>query len=197
MASESPIKGNLTFKPVTVEEWDDLQALFGQSGTCTGCWCMWWRLKRSEFNRQYGDGNRDALRRITELGEVPGILAYLEREPIGWCSVAPREAFPALDRSRTLKRVDDTPVWSIACFFVAKPFRRQGMTEALIGAAVEYARERCANVIEAYPVNPDNSKHLTSEGYTGVTTTFRRLGFEEVLRRSKTRTIMRYDVSGR
>lgn len=103
-------KDMLVFKPVTVTEWPDMQRLFGPNGADGGCWCMWWRIKRSEFDRNHGEANRRAMEAIISSGEVPGLIAYLENEPIGWCSIAPREAFPVLDRSRVLKRIDDQPV---------------------------------------------------------------------------------------
>jgi len=89
---------------------------------------MWWKLKRSDFMKQKGEENRKALKKLTDSGEIPGIPAYVGAEPVGWCAVAPREAYPALERSRVLKRVDDKPVWSIVCFYVAKQFRRKGLT---------------------------------------------------------------------
>ena len=186
----------LHFKPVTINEWADVQKLFAQMGSCRGCWCMYWRRKRSEFSKQFGGGNEQALKRIVESGEVPGILAYLEREPIGWCSVAPREAFPVLDRSRTLKRVDTTPVWSIVCFFVLKPFRLRGLTKLMTEVAIDYARCKGAETIEAYPLIPENSKNPSLEAYTGVITMFEEVGFVEVARRSRIRAIMRHHLTG-
>jgi GNAT superfamily N-acetyltransferase len=193
MAEERSFVERLVFKPVTVQEWEDLEALFRQMEHA-GCWCMWWRIKRAQFDQRYGEGNRQALKTIVESGRVPGILAYLEEEPIAWCSVAPREDFPVLDRSPTLKRVDDRPVWSIVCFFVLKPFRGQGLMEALIQAAIDYAREEGARIIEAYPVIPEASRNPSQQAFTGVVTTFERMGFREVIRRSKLRPIMRYCV---
>jgi GNAT superfamily N-acetyltransferase len=152
---------------------------------------MWWRLPRAQFEQQVGQKNKEALKAIVDSGEVPGLLAYAHGEPIAWCSVAPREAFPALERTRMLKRVDDEPVWSAVCFFVAKQFRRRGVMVPLLTAAVEYARARGAKIIEGYPVEP--TKALSGySGYTGVISAFRKAGFVEVLRRSKARPIMRY-----
>lgn len=139
---------NLKFHPVTPTRWKDLENLFGERGACGGCWCMWWRLSRSQFNKQKGKGNRKAMKKIVDSGEIPGILAYANGKPIGWCSVAPREGFPVLERSRILKRVDEKPVWSVVCFFVAKPFRRNGVTVKLLKAAVEYAKKHKAKISE-------------------------------------------------
>lgn len=156
---------------------------------------MWWRVTRSQFAKQKGAGNRRALKKLVESGEVPGLLAYADGEPIGWCSVAPRETYPVLERSRTLKRVDDAPVWSVACFFVAKPYRRKGVTVELLRAAVEYARKHSARHIEGYPVEPMKDAMPDVFAWTGLASAFRKAGFVEVLRRSKGRPIMRHDVT--
>jgi GNAT superfamily N-acetyltransferase len=184
---------DLEFHPVTAGRWHDLETLFGERGASGGCWCMWWRVKRSEFEQQKGQGNKDALKKIVDSGEIPGILAYADGKPIGWCAVAPREAFPVLERSRNLKRVDDQPVWSVVCFFVARPFRRRGVTVGLLQAAVEYAARSGAKIIEGYPVEPKKDTPDVFV-YTGLASAFRKAGFVEVLRRSETRPIMRYFI---
>jgi GNAT superfamily N-acetyltransferase len=190
MSPQAKSPPDLEFQPVTPERWQDLEALFGQHGAYGGCWCMWWRLRRSEFAKQIGQGNKESLKRIVDAGEVPGLLAYAHGQPVAWCSVAPRETFPALERSRILKRVDDKPVWSIVCFFVAKSARRRGVMLRLLAAAVEYAGVHGAQVVEGYPVEPTRTLSGAS-GFTGVVSTFRQAGFVEVLRRSKSQAIMR------
>ncbi len=183
--------GVVAIHPATRERWRDLETLFGQHGAYGGCWCMWWRLTRSEFNRNAGEGNRLALKALVDSGLVPGLVAYADGQPIAWCSVGPRETFPALERSRTLKRVDHQPVWSIVCFFIAKPFRRQGLMAELLAAAVRYAADNGAGIVEGYPVEPKESGLRNYEGYTGVVSAYRRAGFVEVLRRSQDQPIMR------
>ncbi len=186
-------KHNLEFHPVTADRWRDLETLFGPEGADGGCWCMWFRLRRRDFDRNSGEQNRQAMKGIVDSGEVPGLLAYAGGEPVGWVSLGPREKFPHLDHSRTLKRVDDQPVWSVVCFVVDKQYRRQGLMTKLLGAAIDYARERGAKIVEAYPVEPKESLAGYS-GYTGIASTFRRAGFVEVLRRSEDRPIMRYFI---
>src|SRR5881409_2274338 len=131
MASRRNSQLQLQFHALTPARWRDLEKLFGDRGACGGCWCMWWRLKRSQFERQKGQENRRALKAIVDSGETPGLLGYTRGEPIAWRAIAPRELYPVLERSRILKRVDDEPVWSIVCLFVARPFRRQGVTVLL------------------------------------------------------------------
>jgi GNAT superfamily N-acetyltransferase len=131
------------------------------------------------------------LQAIVVSGEIPGLLAYHEEQPVAWCSVAPREAFPVLDRSNVLKRVDDQPVWSVVCFFVAKNYRRMGLSVELLRGAVEYARSEGARIVEGYPVDPKRGETADVFAFTGLPATFLQAGFVEVLRRSETRPIMR------
>ena len=100
----------VTFHPATPARWPDIEKLFGARGACGGCWCMWWRLRRSEYERGKGARNRRAFRKIVVGGETPGLLAYAGKEPIAWCAVAPRSEYPAIGRSRILAPVDDRPV---------------------------------------------------------------------------------------
>jgi GNAT superfamily N-acetyltransferase len=194
MTSKPMITSPLKFHPLTAKQWKDLLNLFGERGACGGCWCMWWRMTRSEFNREKGEGNKKAFKKIVDRGEVPGILAYVGREPIGWCSVAPREAFSSLERSRILKKVDNKPVWSVVCFFVAKPFRYKGVSVSLLKAATEYVKKQGGKIVEGYPVEPKTDKFPDVFANTGLASAFRQAGFKEVARRSKTRPIMRYHI---
>lgn len=178
-------------RPLTPERWGDFTALFGSNGACGGCWCMWWRQTRSEFDREHGDGNRRAMKRIVDGGEVPGILGYAAGTAVGWCSVAPRERFESLERSRVLRRLDDTPVWSIVCLFVHRDFRRRGVAESLVRGAVAHAKSRGARVVEVYPTEPRGRRLASVSSFMGTPELFRRVGFEECARPSDSRVIMR------
>jgi GNAT superfamily N-acetyltransferase len=183
------------FHPLAPERWGDFEKLFGERGACGGCWCMSWRIARSEFNRQKGEGNKQAMKAIVDSGEVPGIIAYDGDKPIGWCSVAPRKAFPALERTRVLQPVDDQPVWSIVCFFIAKSYRHKGISVQLLKTAIKYAEQHGCRILEGYPFEPKQPKLPDPFVWTGLASAFRKAGFREVLRRSETRPIMRYFIS--
>jgi GNAT superfamily N-acetyltransferase len=186
----------MDFAPLTAERWPDLMALFGERGACGGCWCMAWRLPRSEWERRRGDGNKRALHRLTLSGAQPGILAYRNGTRIGWCAIAPRSHYPALGRSRVLAPVDAQPVWSITCLFVRKGERRRGLSARLLRAAAAFARRQGARIVEGYPVEPGRSLPDPFV-WTGLASAFRRAGFREVARRSRTRPIMRRVASSR
>ncbi len=180
-------------EPLEPQRWGDLAKLFGERGAYSGCWCMWWRAARSEFDRLGTEGRKRAFHRIVTAGTITGILAYQDGEPVGWCSVAPRETYPSLERSRTLARIDDRPVWSIVCFFVARPYRGRGVTSSLIKGAIDYAASHGARIVEAYPVIGGKKLEPVS-AFMGVASVFRKAGFQDVTRPSGKRRIMRYYI---
>src|SRR5262249_19551761 len=184
----------LTFEDLTPKRWQDFEKLFGPRGACAGCWCMWWRLPRSQFQAQKGEGNRRSIKKLVHGGAQQGILAYHDGQAVGWCAFAPRAEYTRLERSRVLKPVDDSPVWSITCFFVDRPYRGQGVTGQLVKAALTYAKKRGAKIVEAYPIDPKKGRMADVFVYTGLASTFRKAGFVESVRRSETRPIMRYHL---
>lgn len=184
----------LTVRPLTPSRWRDFEKLFGPRGACGGCWCMWWRLRRSVYDRQRGAGNKRALQRLVIHGTVPGLLAYAGREPVGWISLAPRQQFPVLNRSRVLAPVDEKLVWSVVCFFIAKGWRGKGVATKLLQEAVKFARRRGAKIVEGYPVVPRKGRLPDAFLWTGLPPIFESAGFVEVARRSPTRPILRRSV---
>jgi GNAT superfamily N-acetyltransferase len=196
MPSEAGTLADPRFLPATPDRWKDLERLFGPSGAGGGCWCMWFRLRRKDWDKGSGNTRKKAMKANVERGRVPGLLAYVDGEPVGWVSMAPREEFPHLEHSRTLKRVDDTHVWSIVCFVVDERFRRQGLMGRLLSAAIRYARDQGAEVLESYPVEPGETLNQY-DGYTGILSTFRQAGFVEVARPKKRQAIMRLVIEKR
>jgi len=194
------------FHPLTLDRWADFEQLFGPNGAYGGCWCMWWRITRKQFEKQSGDGNHQAMQQLVASGEVPGILAYsvgslvseADGEPlkqaVGWCSVAPRSSFGSLNRSPVLKKINDTPVWSIVCFYIDKSMRNKGLTLALIQAAVEYVRSQGGKVLEAYPTVVREKRLPPVSSFMGLPAVFEQAGFIEIARPSKSKVIMRYTI---
>lgn len=183
----------LRFAPATAERWNDVQKLFGPNGPCAGCWCMWWRLPRRDWIAGKGDGNKGALRKLMSTGAAPGIIAYAKGEPVGWVALAPRENYPRLAASRTLKPIDARAAWSITCFYIARPYRRHGLMTGLIEAAAAFARKRGATLLEGYPTKP-TQKTADVFLYTGTCGAFGRAGFKVAARPSKRAVIVRREL---
>jgi len=183
----------LSIKPLKQNLWTDLEELFGPRGACAGCWCMYWKLRGKAYEEVRGYETRQMHKSIVDSGNATGLLAYLHGEVVGWVAVEPRSAYPRLEHSRTLKPVDDQPVWSVTCFFVAKGFRRTGITVELLKAAVEHVKRQGGKIVEGYPV--DAKKDLPAPYvYTGIASAFQQAGFKEVARRAPTRPIFRYII---
>lgn len=190
-------KGSAKLRIVAVDEsrWHDLEQLFGRRGACGGCWCMWWRLTKREFERNRGDANRASLHALVSRGPAPGLLAFVGGTAVGWCAVAPRSDLPRLDASRALARIDDSPVWSIGCLFVAREHRRAGISGRLVQEATRYAAQMGAMAVEAYPIDTEHRDYPAAFAWTGFAPTFRAAGFTEVARRTPRRPIMRRRTS--
>jgi GNAT superfamily N-acetyltransferase len=185
---------HLQFHPATASRWADVEELFGERGACGGCWCMFWRVPRKQYEADKGTRNKRAFQKIMMAGRRPGIIAYASDEPIGWCAVAPREEYIGLTTSRLLQPVDDKPVWTISCLFVKKPYRRKGISVRLLAAAAEFAGSQGAKIVEGYPVEPSMDQMPDPFLWHGTTSAFKAAGFKEVLRRSPARPIMRLKV---
>ncbi len=175
-------------RPATPQRWADVRSVLGRRGSVNGCWCMFYR---EGWREGRGEANRRSLKRLIDRERAPGLLAYRGDTPVGWVSVAPREEFPRLERSRAGKRVDDLPVWSLVCFYVPPPYRGEGVARALVRGAIGYARRRGAERVEAYPVDDTSGPVGSDDAYHGLVTLLRSEGFEEVARRTPRRTVMR------
>jgi GNAT superfamily N-acetyltransferase len=182
----------LTIRPLTLDLWPALEDLFGKNGASNGCWCMYWRIG-SEYRKRPREKNKAAFRHVVRRGPPPGLLAFDGDLAVGWCQLTPRDSLPWLDQARALKRVDDVPVWSLSCFYVRRGYRKQGVTSALIAAALRAAKRAKAPALEAYPVDADEAGS-TSNLYTGTASTFARAGFRPVCRRVPHRPMVRHDL---
>jgi GNAT superfamily N-acetyltransferase len=180
--------------PLTPDRWQDLVALFGPKGAQEGCWCMYFRQTAREWKENKGGNNRRMMEVKVMAGEEPGLIAYVDGSPAGWISLGPREEFVRLERSKVMRPVDDRPMWSIVCFFVAREHRRSGLTVRLLEAAVEYARGKGATMLEGYPTEPKEGGEVDLFVYTGLRSAFDRVGFTEVDRRSEKRPVMRLQL---
>jgi GNAT superfamily N-acetyltransferase len=184
----------ITIHPATPDRWPDVERLFGQKGACAGCWCQWWKQSQQEFTAKKGAPNRRAFKKSVEGGEVPGLLASADGAPVGWVAVQPRSAYARLAKPRTLVAVDDRPVWSVTCFFVARGWRGKGLMARLLEAAAAHAKARGAPALEGYPID-SKAEQGAAFIYPGVYSTFVKAGFTEVARKARTRPVVRVEFA--
>jgi GNAT superfamily N-acetyltransferase len=181
--------GDFEFHPVTAERWSALADFFRANGNPNYCWCMRWRLSSKDFAADDAAGRRNKLEKLVQEKTPVGVLAYHEGTAVGWCSIAPRETYSALEKSRVLPRLDEQPVWSVVCFFVDRQFRQQGLASQLLTAAVEYARSQGATIVEGYPIELGKSYQ-----FMGAPAVFEKVGFQEAGTGKNGRKIVRLNT---
>jgi GNAT superfamily N-acetyltransferase len=175
--------GAIDVVPATADRWPDVVTLLGGNGD-RGCWCQAPRGRAVGYGKSRPSVRREALRAQLDEDPPAGMLAYVDGEVAGWCGFGPRLALPRLQRSRTIPKVDDLPVWSILCFNVRVGYRRRGVAAALLAGVVDFARRSGAPGVEAYPIDPEGGRVDTGFGYVGVTPMFEKAGFRRVVETS-------------
>lgn len=195
MSVDSSIASEMTFEPVSKKNWGKFVQLFGEKGACGNCWCMYFRLKKSEFDEgKLNNGNKEAMKDLVWNGMPVGIIGLYDGEPIAWCAFAPRTDFLKLQNSRVHKPIDNEAVWSIPCFFIAKKYRRMGVSVAMLKGVIDYARKNKIKIIEAYPTIPTQDKLPDAFAWIGLYKSFERAGFKIADKTSKHRPMVRYYV---
>ena len=176
---------DLEIHPLTPKRLPDLAALFGQGGDPKWCWCAYFRVRGMTWSNATAASNRAVLEKAVRIrnGHAPGLVAYRDGEAVGWVGLSPRDEYGRLEHSTVLARVDARPVWSIVCFVVGRAARGQGVAAALLAAAVDYARDHGATMLEAYPVDTGGGRVPSANVYHGTLSMFERAGFSVVARR--------------
>ncbi|MGA2822516.1 MAG: GNAT family N-acetyltransferase [Bacteroidales bacterium] len=191
--SSPDFSASLTFEPLSKSNWNEFVTLFGERGACGNCWCQAYRLPKAEFDAgKKNEGNKMKMKDLVWSNHPTGILTFHEREAIAWCSVAPREDFIRLERSRVHKRIDTLPVWSITCFFIKKKYRMKGISMIVLKAVIDHARKNGISILEAYPLKPTSGKLPDAFAWIGLCSTFEKAGFRIVDLTSKNRPMVRY-----
>lgn len=179
MSGQYHLRMTLDIRPVSPDRTADLLALFGANGAYSNCWCTWWILTGRDFDATPKEERRRIILDLVEAELEPGLLAYQNGIPVGWCAVGPRSRFARLTspRSRTFRQIDDRPSWVVNCFFIARSHRGQGIATALLAQAVTFATRHGAPLLEGYPLEDEAAG--ASSLFVGTVSMFRDAGFEE------------------
>jgi len=184
----------IEIRPASADRFADAEHALTGGGDGGSCWCQWWMLRAKDFDATPTDEKRELLRRDLEADPASALIAYVDGEAAGWVKVSARPDQPRLARTRNFQQspepFEDPSVWAITCFVVRREFRRQGVSERLLDAAVAHARSHGARVIEGYPVDTDVSKASSNDLYHGALSTFAAAGFAEVARPAPSRPIV-------
>ena len=183
-------------RPLTKELLPDLEALFATSRETHGCWCMWFLIPYKEYKAGGPEGNRRQFIELMEATPYPiGLLAYREGEVVGWCAAGPRSRFVRALNVPSFKGRDpaeDDSVWLTPCFYVRKDVRREGVSRALLEAAVALAHEHGAAAIEGFPFA--HGVKVGRESMVAVEALFVACGFVVSRRPLATRVVMRREL---
>ncbi|HUQ79089.1 MAG TPA: GNAT family N-acetyltransferase [Patescibacteria group bacterium] len=166
--------------PATPDRWADVRLIMAghsEPGDDRGCWCQ---APRGRVTGAGSDPSARPRALLDQLAEDPpaGLLAYVGGEVAGWIGFAPRPLLPRLERSRTIPKLDDIPVWSVLCFRIPVGHRRRGVATALLGGLIAYARERGAPGLEAYPIDSGGKRLDAGFSFVGLVSMFDKAGFE-------------------
>ncbi|MEX2184168.1 MAG: GNAT family N-acetyltransferase [Chloroflexota bacterium] len=206
----SPLAG-VRIIPANEATWADIQAVFGVRGNASSCRCQWYKTAPRTWDGQSGAlmvEERAWQLRVQTGADNPespvtsGLVAYVDGEPAGWVAVEPRTAYPRLQRKplvwkdrRHEDKADDS-VWALTCFVVRVGFRRRGLMLELARAAIDFARERGARALEAYPMHVDDGQDVSwGELFVGKDTILAEAGFREVTHPTPRRSVMRVDFA--
>jgi GNAT superfamily N-acetyltransferase len=194
----------LTVVPANEASMEDLRAVFGVRGYAAYCQCQRFKIGQHPWSRVPVEVRMERLRHETHCGDptartTSGLVAYLDGEPVGWCAVEPRTAYPRLPPARVAWKArgedkDDAGVWAVTCFATRAGFRRRGVTRALARATVAFARDRGARALEGYPMITEPGQEITwGEVHVGSRSIFEEAGFTEVSHPTLRRVVMRID----
>lgn len=192
--------------PANEASWEDIQAVLGTRGEPSRCQCQRYKMQPGESWASVGA--EELARRLrtqtdsghAESGTTSGLVAYLDGEPVGWCAVEARTAYPRLLlktrvpwAGRAEDKTDDS-VWAVSCFVTRVGYRRRGISRALARAAVDFARDRGARALEGYPMIEQSGQEIMSvELHVGSRGIFAAAGFTEVSHPTLRRVVMRID----
>ena len=187
--------------PATADRFDDAEHALTGGGDGRSCQCQWWTITNAEFQRASTDQRRDLLREeLDSDAPPPALIAYVDGEPAGWVRVGPRTAQVRISRTRdiaanTTLPLDDPSVWAVTCFVVRREHRGKGLNPRLLAAAIDFARDQGARVIEAYPYDTSIGEHASNELYRGILSVFEAAGFHEVARTKPDRAIVALELT--
>lgn len=120
--------------------------------------------------------NRERKHARGVAGSAHAALVFEEDICVGWCQFGPTDELPRIKSQAAYERALTTlPDWRIACCYVAKGHRRQGVARAALEGALDLIAGLGGGVVEGYP-EPASS---VPAGFlfNGSLSTYERLGF--------------------
>lgn len=180
--------GKLTIRPLTAARVDDVKTITRGTWGST-CWDLYPRYTAAQ-QREMGIVNegpgtaekkrREALAKLARRRKnTPLLVAYVGKEPVGFVSLGPRYDYSRIANSKATPPVDDVAAWVIPCITVRRGYRGKGLAVAMLRAAIEYAGDRGAPAVEAYPRATGKRLH-DDYAFIGTEAMFKKAGFRKI-----------------
>jgi GNAT superfamily N-acetyltransferase len=178
-----------TVRPLEESTWPVFAALVERNnGIFGGCWCMGFHSEGVGRDTT-ADLNRDRKRARVRAGTAHAALVLHGDDCLGWCQFGSPEELPRIkSRAAYEKNRSTTPEWRIACCYVGKGHRRQGVAAAGIAGALDLIAASGGGIVEGYP--EDAGSVPAGFLYNGALSTYERLGFTRDRRIGKHRWVV-------
>lgn len=165
-------------KPLDASTWDAFAALVeANNGIFGGCWCMGFHPD-DDADTTPARSKRERKYERVMAGTAHAALVFDGDDCVGWCQFGPPDEVPRIKNRRAYEaELADLPDWRIACCFVGKGHRRQGVATAALAGALELIAELGGGTVEGYPEPADSVP--AGFLYHGALSTYQRAGFTE------------------
>ena len=172
-----------TIKALDESTWAAFAALVERNnGVFGGCWCMGFHPEG------VGKDTTAALNRKRKLGRVRAgtahaALVFDEEDCLGWCQFGVPDELPRIkSRAAYAKGLTTPPNWRIACCYVGKGHRRQGVAGAALAGALDLIAGMGGGTVEGYPEDADGVP--AGFLFNGALSTYGQLGLQTSTGRS-------------
>jgi GNAT superfamily N-acetyltransferase len=188
-----------TVKALDESTWDAFAALVERNnGVFGGCWCMGFHPEGV-----HGEGgvatvalNRQRKLDRVERGTAHAALVFDGDDCIGWCQFGAPDELPRIKNRTAYEKSQSTPPdWRIACHFVGKGHRRQGVASAALKGALDLIASLGGGTVEGYP--EDAGSVPAGFLFNGALSTYERLGFVRDRRIGKHRWVVTKTIKSR
>ena len=178
-----------TVKALDETTWDGFAALVERNnGVFGGCWCMGFHPEGVGKHTTPALNRERKLERV-RAGTTHAALVFDGEECVGWCQFGPPDELPRIkSRAAYEKGRSSGPDWRIACNFVGKGHRRQGVATAALAGALDLIAELGGGTVEGYPEGAEEVP--AGFLFNGALSTYERLGFARDRRIGKHRWVV-------
>ncbi len=121
-------------------------------GFPSGCWCMGFHPESLDKGPDHAATNRQRKMERVFAGTAHAALVVDGGVCVGWCQFGSTDELPRIKNQAAYDRSCTTlPDWRIACFYVAKGYRRKGVAHAALEGALGLISGLGGGVVEGYP----------------------------------------------